>query len=163
MKKLSVVVIITLLLFSVQGLDAKIKLNDNNIPDEVLYSLVQKYRGYTLINAKKVGVRDTEAYRAVLMRNGVLKEVALSPQGGIRGEVFLDGHADHYREGQESVYLDKSLRKGLIAQGFNKKAYRRNVDHRVETNDRYRYARYNHYPFYRYRLYYPRYYRIYAF
>ncbi len=163
MKKLSVVAIIALLLFGVQGLDAKVELNNSEVPEAVLYSLVQKYRGYTLISSKKVGARDTEAYRAVIMRNGILKEIALSPQGGIRGEVFLDGHVDSYRQGQEQVYLDKRFRKDLLAQGFNKRAYRQNVDHRLESGDRFRYARYNPYPYYRYRFYYPRYYRIYAF
>ena len=156
----------TLLMLSLQGLEAKnspTSLGDDDIPQAVLYSLVQKYRGFTLISSKQVGTAETMSYRAVIMGNGTLKEVALSPQGGIRGEVFLDGTAGDYRSDQEQILLDKNFKRLLLAEGFSKKTYRRNVDHKYENRDRY-YSRYgNPYSgYYPYRWY-PRYYRIYWF
>ena len=156
----------TLLMLSLQGLEAKnspTSLGDDDIPEAVLYSLVQKYRGFTLISSKQVGTAETMSYRAVIMGNGTLKEVALSPQGGIRGEVFLDGNASDYRSDQEQILLDKNFKRLLLAEGFSKKTYRRNVDHKYENRNRY-YSRYGnpYLGYYPYRWY-PRYYRIYWF
>ncbi len=173
MKKLSVMLTL-LVLLSAQG----IKANDpdpdkyisspmpDEIPEAVLYSLVQKYRGYKLINSHRIGAKDTESYRAILVGNGSLIEVALSPDGGVQGEILLPGHPDSYRDNQEEIILNKDLRRFLLADGFNKKEYRRNVDHVYEStsyNSRY-YSGYG-YPYYRYyrypyRFYSPRYYRV---
>jgi len=166
MKKISVVMMTTLLLLSMQDIEANHSLTspgDNHIPQAVLYSLVQKYRGYTLISSKQVGEAGTKSYRAVVMGNGVLKEIALSPQGGIRGEVFLDGTPDAYRTEHEEIRLNKDFKRSLLANGFSKKTYRRNVDHRYEANSNRYSARFGYPYYYPYRYYYPRYYRVYRY
>jgi len=175
MKKLSVVMLTLLVLLSAQG----IKANDpdfdklispgtsHEIPEAVLYSLVQKYRGYKLINTNRVGSEYTESYRAILVGGGSLLEVALSPDGGVQGEILLTGYPDSYRDNQKEIVLDKKFRQFLLADGFNKKEYRRNVNHLYESN-RYNNGYYSgfgypYYGYYRYpyRYYSPRHYRFY--
>lgn len=179
MKKISVVIVLALIwLGAAQDVDAKdvgtyaIVKDGNQLPDAVLFSLTEKYRGYELISAKRIKQNDNESYRAIIYKNGDLLEVALSPNGGIRGEIMLDGAAENYSCQDCETYdidLDKNLRRSLIDNGFNRKQYRRNLDHVYEPSrsNRNYYSRngYNYNPYwgYGYRLYRPRYYRIYRY
>ncbi len=178
MKKISVVMVLALIwLGAAPGVNANneyfINLdNEIQLPDAVLFSLTDKYRGYDLISAKQVRRKRSESYRAIIHRNGELLEVAISPNGGIRGEIILDGLLDDYVcENCESydLKLDKHLKRTLLDNGFSRKDYRKNLDHLYdpERSGRSYYGRnnfaYNPYWGFRSRLYRPRFYRIYRF
>ncbi len=178
MKKISVVLVLAMIwLGAAQGVSANNEIidaleNDIQLPDAVLYSLTEKYRGYSLINARQVKRKRSSSYRAVIHRNGEILEVALSPNGGIRGEIILDGIVDDYLCENCEPYdlrLDKNLKRSILDNGFNRRDYRRNLDHLYDPSNsgRNNYNRnnfaFNPYWGYGGRFLRPRFYRIYRF